>query len=92
MKIEHASVLCELMQFFNALSLLNMSIWQTITMIGRWLHFAVDNEYIIIGSANINQRSMDGARDTVIAMGAYPLGSQPGEKSMASERHYGTST
>ncbi|KAK4769762.1 hypothetical protein SAY87_030294 [Trapa incisa] len=34
----------------------------------------VDDEYIIIGSANINQRSMDGARDTEIAMGAY----QPG--------------
>ncbi|KAE8705101.1 Phospholipase D alpha 1 [Hibiscus syriacus] len=31
----------------------------------------VDDEYIIIGSANINQRSMDGARDTEIAMGAY---------------------
>lgn len=31
----------------------------------------VDDEYIIIGSANINQRSMDGSRDTEIAMGAY---------------------
>nr|POE52235.1 phospholipase d alpha 1 [Quercus suber] len=31
----------------------------------------VDDEYIIIGSANINQRSMDGAQDTEIAMGAY---------------------
>ncbi|XP_048322250.2 phospholipase D alpha 1 [Ziziphus jujuba] len=31
----------------------------------------VDDEYIIVGSANINQRSMDGARDTEIAMGAY---------------------
>ncbi|KAK4604412.1 hypothetical protein RGQ29_012781 [Quercus rubra] len=31
----------------------------------------VDDEYIIIGSANINQRSMDGARDTEIAMGTY---------------------
>lgn len=29
------------------------------------------DEYIIIGSANINQRSMDGARDSEIAMGAY---------------------
>ena len=36
--------------------------------------FAVDDEYIIVGSANINQRSMDGGRDTEIAMGAY----QPG--------------
>ncbi|KAG4947868.1 hypothetical protein JHK82_041040 [Glycine max] len=31
----------------------------------------VDDEYIIIGSANINQRSMDGARDSEVAMGAY---------------------
>jgi phospholipase D1/2 len=31
----------------------------------------VDDEYIIIGSANINQRSMDGGRDTESAMGAY---------------------
>lgn len=37
----------------------------------KCLAFAVDDEYIIIGSANINQRSMDGARDTEIAMGAY---------------------
>ena len=29
----------------------------------------VDDEYVILGSANINQRSMDGARDTEIAMG-----------------------
>lgn len=33
--------------------------------------FSVDDEYIIIGSANINQRSMDGARDSEIAMGGY---------------------
>uniref|UniRef100_A0A0D9XLR7 phospholipase D n=1 Tax=Leersia perrieri TaxID=77586 RepID=A0A0D9XLR7_9ORYZ len=31
----------------------------------------VDDEYVIIGSANINQRSMEGIRDTEIAMGAY---------------------
>ncbi|EYU20517.1 hypothetical protein MIMGU_mgv1a018363mg [Erythranthe guttata] len=31
----------------------------------------VDDEYVIIGSANINQRSMAGHRDTKIAMGAY---------------------
>ncbi|PKA49062.1 Phospholipase D alpha 1 [Apostasia shenzhenica] len=31
----------------------------------------VDDEYIIVGSANINQRSMDGGRDTEIAMGAF---------------------
>mmetsp|Transcript_18608 Transcript_18608/g.56169 ORF Transcript_18608/g.56169 Transcript_18608/m.56169 type:complete len:842 (-) Transcript_18608:570-3095(-) len=34
----------------------------------------VDDEYIIIGSANINQRSLDGARDTEIAMGAFQNG------------------
>ena len=33
--------------------------------------WAVDDEYIIVGSANINQRSMDGARDSEIAMGGY---------------------
>lgn len=31
----------------------------------------VDDEYIIVGSANINQRSMAGSRDSEIAMGAY---------------------
>ena len=31
----------------------------------------IDDEYIICGSANINQRSMDGSRDTEIAMGGY---------------------
>ncbi|KAI5054976.1 hypothetical protein GOP47_0030121 [Adiantum capillus-veneris] len=31
----------------------------------------VDDEYIILGSANINQRSMAGGRDSEIAMGAY---------------------
>ncbi|XVF35592.1 hypothetical protein REPUB_Repub18cG0159400 [Reevesia pubescens] len=31
----------------------------------------VDDEYIIIGSANINQRSMEGGRDSEIAMGAF---------------------
>ncbi|XP_077235081.1 phospholipase D gamma 1-like [Tasmannia lanceolata] len=31
----------------------------------------VDDEYVIIGSANINQRSLEGSRDTEIAMGAY---------------------
>lgn len=32
---------------------------------------AADDEYTIIGSANINQRSLDGARDSEIAIGAY---------------------
>ena len=31
----------------------------------------VDDEYVLMGSANINQRSLDGLRDTEIAMGAY---------------------
>ncbi|KZV45306.1 phospholipase PLDb1 [Dorcoceras hygrometricum] len=31
----------------------------------------VDDEYVIIGSANINQRSLEGTRDSEIAMGAY---------------------
>ncbi|XP_061337154.1 phospholipase D delta-like [Gastrolobium bilobum] len=31
----------------------------------------VDDEYVIMGSANINQRSLDGSRDTEIAIGAY---------------------
>ncbi|KAL5704790.1 phospholipase D [Ranunculus cassubicifolius] len=31
----------------------------------------VDDEYVFMGSANINQRSLDGSRDTEIAMGAY---------------------
>lgn len=31
----------------------------------------IDDEYIILGSANINQRSMAGTKDTEIAMGAY---------------------
>ncbi|CAL4113845.1 unnamed protein product [Meganyctiphanes norvegica] len=30
-----------------------------------------DDEYIIVGSANINDRSMSGSRDTEIAIGAY---------------------
>lgn len=31
----------------------------------------IDDEYVLLGSANINQRSLDGSRDTEIAMGAY---------------------
>uniref|UniRef100_A0A0E0JUS8 phospholipase D n=1 Tax=Oryza punctata TaxID=4537 RepID=A0A0E0JUS8_ORYPU len=31
----------------------------------------VDDEYVIVGSANINQRSLAGSRDTEIAVGAY---------------------
>ncbi|WOK96543.1 hypothetical protein Cni_G05250 [Canna indica] len=43
----------------------------------------VDDEYVIIGSANINQRSMEGSRDTEIAMGAY----QPHYKWAEKKKH-----
>ncbi|KAL0415113.1 UNVERIFIED_CONTAM: Phospholipase D alpha 4 [Sesamum latifolium] len=33
--------------------------------------FSVDDTYLLIGSANVNQRSMDGQRDTEIAIGCY---------------------
>ena len=33
----------------------------------------VDDDYIIVGSANINQRSMAGSRDSEIAMGAFQV-------------------
>ncbi|XP_047342276.1 phospholipase D alpha 4 [Impatiens glandulifera] len=33
----------------------------------------VDDTYMLIGSANINQRSMDGQRDTEIAIGCYQV-------------------
>lgn len=32
---------------------------------------AVDDTYMLIGSANVNQRSMDGKRDTEIAIGCH---------------------
>ncbi|GJY89218.1 PH, RCC1 and FYVE domains-containing protein 1-like protein [Tanacetum coccineum] len=38
---------------------------------GLTFHDLFDDEYIIVGSANINQRSMNYARDFEIAMGAY---------------------
>ena len=31
----------------------------------------VDDEFVLIGSANINERSLEGSRDTEIAMGGY---------------------
>ncbi|THU63648.1 hypothetical protein C4D60_Mb01t18030 [Musa balbisiana] len=43
----------------------------------------VDDEYIIMGSSNINQRSLAGSRDTEIAMGAY----QPHQTWAEKERH-----
>ncbi|KAJ4843492.1 hypothetical protein Tsubulata_029123 [Turnera subulata] len=43
----------------------------------------VDDEYVLLGSANINQRSMAGSRDTEIAMGAY----QPNHTWNIKKRH-----
>ncbi|XP_024975715.1 phospholipase D delta isoform X4 [Cynara cardunculus var. scolymus] len=43
----------------------------------------VDDEYVIIGSANINQRSLAGSKDTEIAMGSY----QPHHTWAAKKRH-----
>lgn len=43
----------------------------------------MDDEYVILGSANINQRSMGGSRDTEIAMGAY----QPHHTWAKKQRH-----
>ena len=42
----------------------------------------VDDEYILIGSANINQRSLSGERDSEIAMGGY----QPGKPNCLNRR------
>ncbi|KAJ6336369.1 hypothetical protein OIU78_012882 [Salix suchowensis] len=53
---------------------------QTVSMSQKFQRFmiyvhakgmVVDDECVILGSANINQRSMAGSRDTEIAMGAY---------------------
>ncbi|KAJ6411952.1 hypothetical protein OIU84_005089 [Salix udensis] len=53
---------------------------QTVSMSQKYQRFMiyvhskgmiVDDEYLILGSANINERSMAGSRDTEIAMGAY---------------------
>ncbi|KAH6759593.1 phospholipase D beta 1 [Perilla frutescens var. hirtella] len=43
----------------------------------------VDDEYVILGSANINQRSLEGTRDTEIAIGAY----QPRHKWACQQAH-----
>lgn len=42
----------------------------------------VDDEYVIVGSANINQRSLAGSRDTEIAMGSYQPHHTWAEKNM----------
>lgn len=41
----------------------------------------MDDTYLLIGSANVNQRSMDGQRDTEIAIGCYQY--QNGENSIS---------
>merc|ERR1711983_158808 len=43
-----------------------------------------DDEYIILGSANINERSMNGNRDTEMAFGAY----QPNAKQRGDVRSF----
>ncbi|KAG8646094.1 phospholipase D delta isoform X2 [Manihot esculenta] len=50
----------------------------------------VDDEYVLVGSANINQRSLDGSRDTEIAVGAYqPTYTWAGKKSHPRGQIYG---
>jgi phospholipase D1/2 len=51
--------------------LLSQSYLQHYISDNKILLVSVDDEYIILGSANVNQRSMDGARDTEIAIGGY---------------------
>ncbi|GAV60514.1 PLDc domain-containing protein/PLD_C domain-containing protein [Cephalotus follicularis] len=40
----------------------------------------VDDVYLLMGSANVNQRSMDGQRDTEIAIGCYQFQNADGNK------------
>ncbi|KAL6506660.1 hypothetical protein OROHE_022492 [Orobanche hederae] len=61
----------------NALSQSNGNTDSSSQKAGRFMIYVhakgmiVDDEYVILGSANINQRSLAGSRDTEIAMGAY---------------------
>lgn len=50
---------------------------------------AVDDEYLIMGSANLNQRSLDGARDTEIAHGCYQPKHLNGQHEHARGQIYG---
>ncbi|KFK29154.1 hypothetical protein AALP_AA7G096000 [Arabis alpina] len=45
--------------------------WQRFMIYVHAKGMVVDDEYVLLGSANINQRSLGGSRDTEIAMGAY---------------------
>ncbi|KAL7601339.1 hypothetical protein Lser_V15G25288 [Lactuca serriola] len=47
----------------------------------------VDDSYMLIGSANINQRSMDGTRDTEIAVGCYQSKDENVEKTDKRDVH-----
>ena len=44
-----------------------------------------DDEYILIGSANVNQRSLGGNRDTEIAVGGYQPGGKQSKKDVQSQ-------
>merc|ERR1719204_1285639 len=44
-----------------------------------------DDIYAIVGSANINQRSMDGRRDSEIAMGCWET--MPGTENLVTDGH-----
>ncbi|KAJ8774134.1 hypothetical protein K2173_009565 [Erythroxylum novogranatense] len=46
----------------------------------------VDDAYLLIGSANVNQRSMDGQRDTEIAMGCYQTRSNTSQSDIRAYR------
>lgn len=45
----------------------------------------MDDTYLLIGSANVNQRSMDGQRDTEIAIGCYQHQPRNGEDGIKNE-------
>lgn len=47
----------------------------------------VDDIFIIVGSANINERSMAGDRDSEIALGTYPLPHDPHASCLPFIRH-----
>lgn len=49
----------------------------------------MDDEYIIVGSANLNQRSLDGGRDTEIAHGSFQPAHINGPKGPARGHIYG---
>lgn len=59
-----------------------------LTLIYFWLFFvSVDDLYILIGSANVNQRSMDGQRDTEIAIGCHQSKSEEKDQMSRGDIH-----